>query len=513
MELGNKVYFFAKDSSGKFGLWQADATSANAALIKYVDCGSANVNVMSYGLTTYNGKLYFSGQPTLGDTVSGLELWTSDGTAAGTVMLKDLAPGAIDGHPGDFCVWNGRLYFTAFATATESKIWVSDGTAAGTVVLKDLYPGLASGRRPYFTPFNGRLYFSAYTPGSGQELWSTDGTTAGTIQVADIWPGTTGSSPLMPTVFDNRLFFRANDGVSGIELWSTDGITTTQFKDFMPGSAGSNPASLTVMGGRLYLLIFEGDDGYELWGTDGTLAGTARVKDINPGPGSSNITGLTRLGNLLIFNAISSATYYPSELWRSDGTGAGTVMIKDIHPGASGYSISTRRVVYNNKVYFTAAPPADTFGLWVTDGSEAGTMPLMPPGVPSGVPFRFYGMNNNLTVAQNSLFFGASYTTAGNELWRYQDSGNPSAISTVGAVPEALWTVYPSPANGVFTIKSPTGRQPAGSWRLSDLAGRIVLQGHLKESRTVVHYNLAPGLYFLQLQNAMEDVRMQLLLH
>ena len=44
---------------------------------------------MADGLTNINGTLYFDGES---DAVTGDELWKSDGTTAGTTMIKDLNP-------------------------------------------------------------------------------------------------------------------------------------------------------------------------------------------------------------------------------------------------------------------------------------------------------------------------------------------------------------------------------------------------------------------------------------
>ena len=46
-------------------------------------------------------------------TETGVELWTSTGTAAGTVLLRDIAPGASSSNPGPFATAGARTFFRA----------------------------------------------------------------------------------------------------------------------------------------------------------------------------------------------------------------------------------------------------------------------------------------------------------------------------------------------------------------------------------------------------------------
>ncbi len=91
-------------------------------------------------------------------------------------------------------VWqkNGYIYFTAVGYNTvpnggsytnDIELWRSDGTSAGTEILKDIYPGNEGSYPTDFVDINGTLYFTAYNTTSGRELWKTDGTTAGTVMV------------------------------------------------------------------------------------------------------------------------------------------------------------------------------------------------------------------------------------------------------------------------------------------------------------------------------------------
>ena len=88
-------------------------------------------------LTNVNGTLFF----TADDGVNGCELWKSDGTAAGTVLVKDIRPGSCSSCPRNLTNVNGTLFFAADDGSDGRELWKSDGTAAGTVLVKDICPG------------------------------------------------------------------------------------------------------------------------------------------------------------------------------------------------------------------------------------------------------------------------------------------------------------------------------------------------------------------------------------
>ena len=74
--------------------------------------------------------------------------------------------------------------YYAFFAATDSEhgeeLWVTDGTAAGTHMVKDIVPGANTSNVSYLTRFNDKVVFSAYTDDYGIELWISDGTEEGT---------------------------------------------------------------------------------------------------------------------------------------------------------------------------------------------------------------------------------------------------------------------------------------------------------------------------------------------
>jgi ELWxxDGT repeat protein len=116
---------------------------------------------------------------------------------------------------------DGQLFFTAFEEGFGWELWKSDGTAEGTLRLKDIAPGPTSSRIADLTVAHGRLYFSAQSDLHGRELWISDGTEAGTRQVQDLLPGPEpGLEQLGLTAFGDHLYFFGSEGLSGWDLWA-----------------------------------------------------------------------------------------------------------------------------------------------------------------------------------------------------------------------------------------------------------------------------------------------------
>jgi ELWxxDGT repeat protein len=163
------------------------------------------------------GHVVFAGD----DGVSGNELWRSDGTAAGTLLVADLDPGPDGSWPRHLtALGNGVVLLAAEDPSLGLELYRTDGTAAGTWMVRDIVPGAGSSVPDDFAVEDGVLYFSAWTPADGRELWRSDGTFAGTYRLTDIAPGPLSSSPSKFTRAGNRLFFLASDNVHGFELWA-----------------------------------------------------------------------------------------------------------------------------------------------------------------------------------------------------------------------------------------------------------------------------------------------------
>lgn len=103
---------------------------------------------------------------------------------------------------------------------TGAELWRSDGTEAGTVMVKDINPGAGNTSFAALTNVNGIAFVRAsQVDTNNAELWNSDGNEAGTLMVRDI-NLSGGSDPQCLQNGNGTLFFRADDGTNCSELWA-----------------------------------------------------------------------------------------------------------------------------------------------------------------------------------------------------------------------------------------------------------------------------------------------------
>ncbi len=371
------IFFGATDGKTGIELWKTNGTPAGTLFVKDINPGPSDS--LPGGFTALpNGLVVFRAE----DGTNGAELWVTDGSDKGTVMVKNIyADGSS--YPDYFTAMGNVVYFNAYDDTNGTELWVTDGTAAATKLVKDINPGLGDGMMGVSpVVFQNKLYFVGNDGTHGEELWLSDGTAANTAMVKDIYPAAMSSSPDWLTVVGNTLYFSAETPPAGVnpglgrELWSHDGMSTTQLvKDIGPGPYSSYPERLVAFGGKLYFFADDSKTGSELWVSDGTVSGTTQVKDCIPGSAGGSQELFAGSKQLFFPEANGGAGGAPpdTELWSSDGTGKGTALLKDIAVGLNASSYPGGFFASGKLVLFSAYEQSAGRELWQTDGTPAGT--------------------------------------------------------------------------------------------------------------------------------------------
>lgn len=487
MKLNNKVYFIAVQSNNsEKQLWVTDGTIAGTSKLKdlsfsYSISATAatenniffyhNKELWGYNIVTDTLQLlkafdYTSGDIKMyimnntlffvaNDGIHGKEIWKSDGTVAGTSLLKDIAPDpSAGGIDGDFkaLIFKNKLYFVA-NVGTGYELYSTDGTEAGTVSVKNIgYAQLEGAATDDYFVFNG------FDSVNGLEPWVSDGTTAGTHLLKNLMPGATSSMAMKKFVkFNNKIFFESGaNGVSlayGNYIWETDGteagtvLYNTHNDALIYGTSSDNNHLILTMpnyynrfwvvngnpsqnfeitgldmpsnnsfidlNSKIYLSGSTPKYGAELFSLDPATHETAIASDINRSD-SSNPHAFHRLNNDLIF--IAADRQYKSQIYKRNKS---TQQIERLSNFGNDWSVGMSSDFNDNfiKVGNYLYTPA---GSYRTDGTAANTISISSQEVGSRV---FYASLND-----NTLLFAGYNNLVGTELWKIDNTSNTFSL-------------------------------------------------------------------------------------
>ena len=381
--LGNTLFFTAADASSGRRLWRTDGTDAGTqAVANLQDINFGTPDASARPLAVLSGRLVFGAD----DRVSGNELWSSDGTSAGTELVSDIHPGADASLPAELTLVGDALFFTAEDGVHGRALWKTDGTASGTILVSDFVAGV-QGLPAQLTASGNKLFFVIGNDRNAQ-LWVSDGTRQGTVFLRGAFFGRN------LTDVDGTLYFTVST-----TLLKSDGSVegTTELGDFHPVSGQYTPNQLTAVGADLFFLAELGSTGVHLFVT-GAHHGTLRgVDKFNPIP-------LVSAAGKLFF--VEDDVEHGKELWTSDGSVEGTQLVRDINPGPAG-SDPTSFSPADGRLLFRACD-AESCALWESDGTETGTRPLADlAGLAAG----------GFVTVGSLTFFDAFTFDVGSELW------------------------------------------------------------------------------------------------
>jgi ELWxxDGT repeat protein len=482
-ELGGRLVFLAVIAGSQEDLWAVSpGNPASLTSLCSNRCGAGN-------LVKVGSRIAF-----LSGANDNVDLWSTDGTPAGTNLVKPALCAGICIPQKSLVALSGAAFFTAdLGTSLRSELWRTDGTPKGTVRFtaalvatqagqpmgtvrgKVLFAGLDTGAKPNYPNFQE----------SNPELWVSDGTPAGTRQLTDqsepnsfapvglvaagdqvfftspalveggdacLAHGTASSASILPApcvileplvVLSGAVLFVP---YGDHQLWRSDGTAggTQALTSFAAPQAVSPFVPLATSGVQAFFLV-EGA-GRAIWRSDGTPAGTIQLFDLPP-PLSGIVRDLVFVDGGLYL--VADNQQGSEDVWKSDGTTAGTILLNSLGCCAPPLSVHFRFVALAGTVYWTDGP-----SLWRTDGTMAGTRQVTHAGTAFANP-------SDLVVAGGALYFFADQPFGSlRTLWR-TDGSDPGTV--------ALHDFLPAAVPGV--------PGPAGPGGLTPFAGGLAFSG------------------------------------
>lgn len=370
---GNYVYFSACVAHENEGLYQHNLLTGATNLVK----GSFQF----LGVPMVIGsRVYFSAG------ALSAELWTSDGTAAGTMQLgyfpySPYGPTQMTGS-------SNALYFIAADAANGAEVWKSTGTPAGTARITTL-----AGKPDNLVNVAGTLFFTE--DGPTKRIWKINA--AGQAIVAD----NLAALPTDLIAAGSTLYFRGYDATNGWEVWKSvpaanNSYLTTQVTTL---SGSQSPTNLTYVGDGYTSSVFFtalGSIYYTLYKID-VNGGVSVAQHFAPSFQASELTNLSGRLFLMLNN---------KRLWTVDQTGSHFV---------ADFASHVLSLLAGDQLYLSM----NDYTLWRSDGTTAGTVKIS-----QNLKVTTHYDSAGMDFAGGKLFFAASdgYQNQGmhgDELWKY----------------------------------------------------------------------------------------------
>ncbi len=354
------------------------------------------------------------------------ELYASDGTAQGTVLLRDLNQNAASANPSRVFAGDtpDQIAFTSDSTAYGRELFRTDGTSAGTVPIVEVLPGSAGRRRWVYRADN--VWFSAYEGDSSttrdvfqQTSLASLGDFVGNVKNVLV--------SIPPVTIGDNLVYTANNG--GV-IWPFNTTAWGVGEAFIAAplinvevGGPTNPSRYFEYEGAIY---FGGDAApgtdvaRRLYRSDGTPLSTEVAWDLGTSATAAGVPQIVGAVNAKLIVSYSAPT--ESGIYSYDPTTADTTLL------AAGYSEQQSlspidSAVLGGNLYFASSPPESTdFELVRTDATSAGTLPVadIEPGTLGSAP---RGLFAAATAVGDRILFSAQTTATGRELWISDGTG------------------------------------------------------------------------------------------
>ncbi|MEQ8711903.1 MAG: hypothetical protein RIC80_02745, partial [Cyclobacteriaceae bacterium] len=336
----DELYFRATKDFPVKSLWKTDGTSSGSEQVSGDD-----VDVQE--LVASSNYLFFSS--------NGAALWKTDGTVV--ELVKIMSPAYFSSHLGGFTSVGNKIFFPASTPSHGEELWVSDGTDAGTYMVKDIHEGTQSTYPSEIIAGDDEVYFVSYENVNERSLWKSDGTEENTEKViGNIWPS---DLTIQLTYNAGLVYFLAEIRPSYDEyLWVSDG-TTEGTVEIVEATAQSS----VIIGDNqnVYCTVENDDYGWELWSIGDALDTSSRILIFDGYPSDR----LSFYDNYVF--------YYTNDYWKySFSTHMSSKIISSqintIGSGPFGFTAFDDKVYFSADVDYSSDED-----IWVTDGSSGGT--------------------------------------------------------------------------------------------------------------------------------------------
>lgn len=480
---GDLVFFAAFDPGTGWEMWRSDGTAAGTFMVKDINPGSGDGVALEPWAADLDGTLMFAAN----DGSHGIELWKSDGTEAGTVMVKDINMNG-DSYPSFFIAQGGFVLFSA-VDENGSALWRSAGDASNTgIVFADFSP---VGSLPIL--MQDVAYYNAYNnDAGGYALFKA----SASLDFAEaVFPpsagGPNGCYGLIAA--DTLVYFIASSGDSGTEPWGTDGYPWATIPiDVRPGDVSSYPSTLLAINDVLYLGANDGTNGPGLYRRRPGYA-VEFLSSVRPMYATGQLPHyMTSLNGDPIYFGSDPATGV--ELFRYDVLNDTVNLVMDINPGVlDGVNGTSDIVVYNGRLYFLGHANGTGNELWTSDGTAAGTHIVQDMNV-GGSDFDPI----EVTRVGSTLFMRGTVNASPNQLFKLD-------LSEANATPEARMertlSAWPNPAHGSVHL---SGIHAGDQVRVFASDGRLLKVNAERQLEGVIELDLrdlAPGVYVVDVRD------------
>lgn len=367
--------------------WVSDGTAAGSHPIANIAADRAPSSDPSL-LTAAGNLLFFMATEGLTSTSSfDTALWRTDGTDAGTIKLSDKRP-----YTDTFVPTGGPLVFFRVLDTNRFRWMMSDGTVAGTKFADDFQRRFSQLEFRALFPFGDTL-FAAVGDSDQTSLWRTTPTPDGTAVNLG------APNPFGMIDFAGKYAFYAErrSNTHDYSLWITDGARAGTYAAIPYfGDTVDQPSRLANANGTLFFLKTLRDGNLTLWKSDGTADGTTPVKSFGA---TDTFRAQIKAAGHTVFIITGGS------LWSSDGTADGTVEPRKITPSSANDDRDDLRVAGNRIVYLDN-PDHAVLELWGSDGTKGGTKLLQS--------LRNFTV---LTSIDGLVYFSGSDDAHGTEVW------------------------------------------------------------------------------------------------